>query len=453
MAYDFVARGATVKERPIVFDAGSFNDSYTIAGVYNPHIVPYSIVGRQFTASKDHHIEWKLRNQLLREKRYVGKPGKPRFPIGNMVTGSARQRILNLDIGGSFWSTKNSYYNSHKRVYGYGLSAGPTGNYYWGPACAFSSSAAMSGIIWPSVPSYEVQQLNALAMGGAAIADTVPTAPVTSLANFLGEIIRDGIPDMIGRTIRREGFSLDSLSKEYLNYEFGWKPLVSDLTKLAKIILKSRDLIDQYERDSGRNISRRRTFPTQRSVSVSTVSGVPMSPGLRTGTFALGANTGLQTKTRESITEYWFSATYSYFLNFGDDKFSKFQRAVSIAEKLLGFEITPEVVWNLTPWTWLTDWFVNIGDVFTNASAFLKDGLIMRRGYLMCENSTVDTYTLQGIAFKSGSLGTLTQSFGTHSKLRQRAYPWGFGLNLDAFTPRQWAILSALGITRSGLAK
>jgi len=33
-------------------------------------------------------------------------------------------------------------------------------------------------------------------------------------------------------------------------------------------------------------------------------------------------------------------------------------------------------------------------------------------------------------------------------KKRVKATPYGFGLDTDAFTPRQWAILGSLGISR-----
>jgi hypothetical protein len=265
----------------------------------------------------------------------------------------------------------------------------------------------------------------------------------------VGELYRDGLPDLFGRVIRKQGLSLDSLSKEYLNYEFGWKPFVSDLAKLAHIVIDSKRVIDQYVRDSGRPIVRKMSFPTIRATKIVDLGQRPSEPSLSTWMYAGSAFQGPCTQTDESSTDLWFSGVYSYFLELGDDSRSRLEYSVSMAEKLLGFEITPGVLWNLGPWTWLVDWFVNIGDVFTNISAFSKDGLIMRRGYIMCESKNSRTYDLQKTRFVDWPQSeVISQTFVSHTKLRKPAYPFGFGLTVPTFTPRQIAILAALGITQ-----
>lgn len=456
---DFVAAGAQVRERLLPFKVGTYDHHYVqfnpVTGQYItvPAWVSASIIGSQFTASKDNPMWGEIQRLIRLRNRFLEKGQTKSEAHHYALSERNRQLLRNLDVGGSFYTKKNSYSQTHNWVQGQGGSTGLM-NYYTGPLMARANGVSPASSTWPTLTSYDVQMLSVLQMGGAAIAATVPTAPVTSLANFLGELYRDGIPDLIGRSIRRQGLTFESLSKEYLNYEFGWKPLVSDLRKFAKLVIKSNDLIKQYERDSGNNIARRHVFPPIVTTSISSTTPWAVTPPLRTATFASGLYQGPLTKTSVSTTEFWFSGTYSYFLNFGDDSRSRFEHSVSIAEKLLGFEITPEVVWNLAPWTWLVDWFVNIGDVFTNASAFLKDGLIMRRGYIMSRKSSVDTYTLDNIAFGiGGKVGRMSQSFGTVSKIRHRAYPFGFGLVPGVFTPRQWAILAALGITRSDIAK
>lgn len=454
MATDWAALGAATKARPLI-DSGTGTFVTTQPGA--PTTVttsPYNFVGGQFTASKDNSTLWRLRNELLHERRKHSSGGQRYYGTELLLSRKDRQRIRNLDIGGSFYTTKREHTYTHHKVSGMG--SGPAGIIYTynGPIFPRASVALPNSSLWPSLPSYEAQVLTTLAYGGAAIAATVPTSPIMSLSNFIGELMRDGLPDLVGRLVRRQGFSLDSLSKEYLNYEFGWKPLVSDLIKLAHIIVDSNRIIEQYERDSGRAITRKKVFPTIRSSTVESIAGNwAYSPAGATGLYATGRSFGKLTKSVESTTDIWFSGVYSYFLDFGDDSSSRFKHTVSIAEKLLGFEITPEVVWNLLPWSWLVDWFVNIGDVFANASAFMKDGLIMRRGYIMCESTIRHTYTLQGVAFKNYDPGVVSQTFESHSKIRKRAYPWGFGLTAPQFTVRQLAILASLGISQSGLGR
>jgi hypothetical protein len=114
-----------------------------------------------------------------------------------------------------------------------------------------------------------------------------------------------------------------------------------------------------------------------------------------------------------------------------------------------GFNITPEILWELTPWSWLADWETNMGTVLHNLSAFAQDGLVMRWGYAMEEKISSVTYDLSGGRFFNGESTDCTQTFETIRRQRWNATPYGFGLNPDGFTARQWSILAALGISRA----
>jgi hypothetical protein len=116
---------------------------------------------------------------------------------------------------------------------------------------------------------------------------------------------------------------------------------------------------------------------------------------------------------------------------------------------LLGTRLTPEVLYNLTPWSWALDWIVDLGAVIGNISAFLADGLILQYGYIMQETVISDIYTLTGATCGNRPV-QLYQTLGTIQKLRRKATPYGFGLNPNAFSDRQWAILAALGLTLGG---
>jgi len=119
------------------------------------------------------------------------------------------------------------------------------------------------------------------------------------------------------------------------------------------------------------------------------------------------------------------------------------------AKKLLGFDITPEVLWELVPWSWAVDWFTNVGDLIKNVSAFSTDGLVMRYGYIMEHSIARDTYIHIGpTGFRSQSVFCEPYTFVCETKLRRRATPFGFGLNLEALTGRQKSIIAALGLTR-----
>jgi len=129
------------------------------------------------------------------------------------------------------------------------------------------------------------------------------------------------------------------------------------------------------------------------------------------------------------------------------------------ANLLLGTRLDPEVLWNLQPWTWLVDWFINFGDVLGNLSAIISDDLVMQYGYIMMETRISKEITIpRGIRLSNFPGATyfdekpLVLNLELHQKMRAFASPFGFGLTPEMFTPQQWAILAALGMSQ-GLKK
>jgi len=119
------------------------------------------------------------------------------------------------------------------------------------------------------------------------------------------------------------------------------------------------------------------------------------------------------------------------------------------ARKILGLEITPEVLWELVPWSWAIDWFANVGDLVKNVHNLSSDGLVMRYGYIMEHSMVRDTYIHVGpTGFKDPKVVCEPYTFVTETKLRRRATPFGFGLDLSSLTGQQKSILAALGMSR-----
>jgi hypothetical protein len=79
---------------------------------------------------------------------------------------------------------------------------------------------------------------------------------------MLGEILREGIPKAVGAAALKNRFSdYRDIGGEYLNYQFGWAPIVSDLKSVASAISNSERILRQLERDSGKNVRRKFAFP------------------------------------------------------------------------------------------------------------------------------------------------------------------------------------------------
>jgi len=118
------------------------------------------------------------------------------------------------------------------------------------------------------------------------------------------------------------------------------------------------------------------------------------------------------------------------------------------AQKILGTDLTPETLWNLAPWSWAVDWIMPVGDLIGNLQDMASDGLVLRYGYIMEHSFVSDTYTFQGPTGLPASLVPGSYILSRETKKRVRATPYGFGLTWSGFSPRQLAILTALGISR-----
>jgi hypothetical protein len=126
------------------------------------------------------------------------------------------------------------------------------------------------------------------------------------------------------------------------------------------------------------------------------------------------------------------------------------ERNALAAKRVFGAELTPETLWELTPWSWAIDWFSNAQDVIHNLNAMKIYGLVLRYGYMMEHSINKVTYSYEAIP------GTYVQkpdvsdlSFVTETKLRQKANPFGFGVSWDGLSPLQLAITAALGLSRT----
>lgn len=351
------------------------------------------------------------------------------------------------DTGHAFHTTKEFLRHLSAPV----VLSNSTGSRSWtGPLFCDTRYHATSGVSFASPTPFSSQSY----YGAQAINATLPTKSATSLAVALAELKREGLPSLTGyQTIRGEGRPSQRLGGEYLNNEFGWKPLIGAVQDTAKAVGDASRIISQYQRDSGRIVRRKFVFPQETTTTAVTKSAQVWNPPNSSNFSALffgGSLNGTLTEVVQTTTDIWFSGAYSYHLPRDDNHGSRLVRFEAQANRLLGTRITPDTIYQVTPWSWLIDWNVNLGTVIANATALGTDGLVIRWGYLMRSEKIVRTTTLRGVRRLNGeTLPPITSQFVTHTKERVRANPFGFGSNPASYTGRQWAILAALGMTRS----
>jgi len=363
----------------------------------------------------------------------------------------SKEKLSRMDMGNTFESIKKWTETSHSPLVNVSATSGQFSYSYRGPWVAKDHDVRNNSSLYPSYNATDLL-FKMIQRGTTAVARTIPTNPVASAAQFIGEL-REGLPSVPGKHLIGAKRA-SSLGDEFLNYTFGISPFVNDLQKFGAAARETDKVLEQLKRDSGRLIRRRYTFPVERYVSGPTVQSTQWygSPGLRLATpNAYSTGAGKLTYTREETYEYWFSGAYTYLYIDGDRAVDKMRGAAQRLNRLYGTRPTVETLWELTPWSWAADWFANAGDVAHNIAAFSNDSLVMRWGYVMCTYTIRDTYLMEGVALKGNPSGPRSQTFVTQVKKRVKATPYGFGLDPSvAFSPRQWAITSALGLSRGG---
>jgi len=321
-----------------------------------------------------------------------------------------------------------------------------------------------------------IPAVNANYYGPRAIGAVAPTNPTADLAVTLAELKREGFPLVgsalfnhlqRGRSTPKRGKTpldgglyedsfkgADAVAKENLAFQFGFQPIADEVRNLAKVAAGYREILAQYQRDSGRIVRRSFEFPLERSTtweapSYGAIAAASPTSAINSLAYVGGTRGGTTLRSTTTTRRTWFSGAFTYFLQDRGSIFDDAERISQQANILLGYRLTPEVLWNLAPWSWLSDWNVNIGQNIANASALASDGLVMQYGYLMSETTVEYTHVTSGPVLTNGQRGPWTTIYRTTRKERVKASPFGFSTVPGSFTARQWSILGSLGLTKS----
>lgn len=304
--------------------------------------------------------------------------------------------------------------------------------------------------VLPFPTSFESSDDDLIEMGTSAIAQANPENAIVNLSTTLGEVLKDGVPSLIGSTLWQDRIkTAQKAGSEYLNVQFGWLPLVSDIRKFADVMSRADAVLRQYERDAGKPVRRRVDISSK-----STEEEVFTSPGAYPYAYGSGGNFlatgGGDLTLRRSITQRsWFSGSFVYHLPKGYDSRSELDRYALLGNRL-GLNPSPDVLWDLAPWSWAIDWFSNAGDVVKNVSSFSIDGTVLAYAYVMETTIVRDTYTLEGCRDRSNNLIRIPPlTLSTETKTRVGANPYGFGVSFDSLSGFQASILAALGLSQS----
>lgn len=279
-------------------------------------------------------------------------------------------------------------------------------------------------------------------LGGQAISRCRPLQSEFSAGVMLGEL-REGLPKAPLTTLLRKGGSAKSLADEFLNLEFGIKPLLADLNAMVASFEAADATWQQVERDAGRHIRRRYRFPDVRTTASSSVPSYGF-PAVSTSLYQRRGVLSTETVTTRST---WFSGAFRYSLPKSD--WGHFRTQARKWRNLYGLSPDPMTLWNLTPWTWLADWFVSVTPIMDYLGYSLFDGLALQYGYLMEHKTSIKSYVLTGVRLMGSPELQSSRVEVLDTKRRVQALPYGFGLRWEDLSPKQLSILAALGISRA----
>ncbi len=315
------------------------------------------------------------------------------------------------------------------------------------------------------IPSFGSDTLNDF--GRRAFARVAPTSVIFDAANFLGEL-RERLPSLVPHLIKDQSVFFKGIGKDYLNVVFGWVPFVADIQRAALALLTATQELSNQGELKYRSFGLPPVFDTATTDAPSTLTwnmrvggmteglvpiGFPIPKtvlGHPTPLYDAGSSTGFDTRWAQKSRErrQWFEGVFSSFYPLNFDPSSYIERA----NILVNTKVTPEVLWNLTPWTWLVDWQLRISDSIRSNQLRANDLLVMHYGYAM-ETSVYTTASTASVpTFLPNPYPRpyeVSMIARTVRKRRIRANPYGFGIGgAEALNPVQLSILGALGLTK-----
>lgn len=281
-----------------------------------------------------------------------------------------------------------------------------------------------------------------------AIVNSSPGRPKVSLPNFVYELreapllFRDAIRR--ARELARSAggnTTQDVLqyltnprkpAQDYLNWQFGWSPMINDIQGMLSI----QEWLDHRQRQ----LKRYHRYGNLRTGGDLGKLECKQSGRWNQGSYELDM-------VREYTQRKWFSARWQV-----SDPVTFEQPLVSEREmwrQSLNLNFDLSVVWNSLPWTWLTDWFGNVGNILTlndNQCGIKYDGHCIMTHTKSSELASVQKSPPH--VSTSGRLHRvkeyrLREVFTSLPLLKPN-------LGLDYLGPGQLTTLGALNVTRNG---
>jgi hypothetical protein len=187
--------------------------------------------------------------------------------------------------------------------------------------------------------------------------------------------------------------SIKDVPKEYLSYHFGWKQLYKAVNDLLDYPAKvSRELNREIKRSGQRRRSR-----VSRDKDISgTFEGLP---GL---TYTLTDSDGNVSETTRVVWKAELRLVVDSTISLPEIDVPKFKRGLYLDK--LGIIPRPSDIYNLTPWTWLIDWFTGTGTLMSHYENMYTDRRLINWGLITVKVSGTVTTVFRSEHYESSYL-------------------------------------------------
>jgi len=303
------------------------------------------------------------------------------------------------------------------------------------------SGSIIANLSAPNGPAF----VDGSAWGAEAYSKMKPDNSIMSGLNAIYEL--KDVPGMLQQRFLKQGLS--GIGDYYLALKFGWEPLLRDIRDFVLTQRKAQERLANLLRNEGRPVRRKLILKNTASDPVVSpdITGLDISPNFVTYFFDDPGHVRTSTQSTETV---WGSARFRVWLP-GGPRDIAWKRQMLAA--LYGFRPTPSVIYKAIPWSWLVDWFGNVGHVIHNMDSDIGARTAADYCYVMREikttgtkSATVRMYPYHNIA--NPQTITATSTWTTGSKARSKGDPFGWNTNQNSLNGVQLSILGALGLSR-----
>lgn len=244
------------------------------------------------------------------------------------------------------------------------------------------------------------------------------------------------------------------VADHYLNHQFGWVPFISDINKSIDAYDHGQEYLDQLVKDNNSWVERVRTILKDDGSNdlfyySSATNGCQPVPSPLNNIGKVFGSTEFRVY-QKLVTLVWAAGRFKYYRPEFDRSLQSFDSNYSTIQRYLdlyGVRVNPSVLWKITPWTWLADWFGNMGDLIQRETDTWLDGVVSKYMYVM--HHQVRNIYSEHYTFGANKLAYAKWSRLIETKQRIPAdTPYGFGLSWGSLSPKQLSILAALGLSR-----